>query len=68
LICTVSAGVCRLREALQLRRRDEEAQNYIASVPGSKGSPDMPTDSVRENERRRTSDTKILQFAKVGDR
>jgi hypothetical protein len=49
-ICAVSAGtLCRPREALQLRRRDE-GRNYIASASGSKGSPDMPAYSARANE------------------
>ena len=58
---------CRLREALQLRHRDEGAQRHCFSVR-SKGSPDMPAYSARANERLRTSDAGILQTAKAADR
>ena len=60
-----------LREALQLRYRDEGAQPiaqlYCFSVR-SKGSPDIPAYSARANQRLRTSDDGILQSAKAAGR
>ena len=58
---------CRLREALQLRHRDEGAQLHCFSVR-SKGSRDMRTYSARANGWLCTVDTGILQSAEAADR